>query len=291
VSWYNISENKLLDIVERLIRKANTVLPKDIVQALKRACEAESSSIACSQLENILLNVELAQKKGLPICQDTGVPIFFVDLPKNFNFDYKFDKIIATAIKNVTKELPLRPNVVDPITRKNTGSNTGMRMPFIFYELTDKNYLKISFLPKGAGSENMSKLCMLSPASGLEGIENFVVETVKSAKGNPCPPIIVGVGIGGSADICMKLAKRSLLRKIGSTNPNPRLNKLEQELLIRLNKLGIGPMGLGGESTCLAVHIELADCHTASLPVGINIQCWAARKSEVTIYPDGKVIF
>ena len=179
--------------------------------------------------------------------------------------------------------MPLRPNVVDPLTRENTGTNTGKDVPLVDIEIIEGNYIELIIFPKGFGSENNNAMKMALPGEGVEGIKNFVVDTVLAAGGKPCPPTRIGVGIGGSSDYALKLAKKALLREVSSKNPDNRLAELEQELLELVNSTGIGPMGLGGNTTALDVKIELVDTHTAGLPIGICIQCWAARHASATI--------
>jgi fumarate hydratase subunit alpha len=187
-------------------------------------------------------------------------------------------------VKVASKEIPLRPNIVHPISRKNSGDNTGAGVPVIEFEVLDgKDFIEISVLPKGAGSENMSALRMLNPSEGIVGIKKFVLDTVAAAGSNPCPPTIVGIGIGGTADRAMLLSKRALLRSLDSRNSDAAMAKLEKELLTDVNQLGIGPMGLGGKTTSLGVCVEYSFCHTASLPVAVNIQCWANRKAKARI--------
>jgi len=270
-----------------LIRRAVTRLPPDVVRALEAARAAETDATATRELSFLLENVREAGRCTLPMCQDTGIPVFFVKLGR-FHVS-GLEDALARAVRRATEEVPLRRNVVDPLTRTNTGDNTGAGMPWISYAYCDADHLEITFLPKGAGSENMSALAMLNPSDGADGIRQFVMDTVIRAGGKPCPPTVVGVGIGGSADACMALAKKALLRPVGSRSPVPECALLEAELLEAINAIGIGPMGLGGRTTALAVHIERADCHTASLPVGVNVQCYAARRATMKIYADGRV--
>lgn len=275
-----ISQKTIEETVVKLFKKAVTTLPEDVVSALKRAYENENNKIARYNLKAILENIEIARRKKTPICQDTGLPIVYVKLG-NVEVENLYESI-RNGVKKATKEIPLRPNVVNPFTRKNTGTNVGYRIPEIELELIDEDYLEITVLPKGFGSENNSALKMLSP-NEQDKIKDFVLETVISANGKPCPPIIVGVGIGGSADYAMKLAKKSLLRRIGEKHEDNVVKKMEEELLNIINKTGIGPMGLGGNTTALDVKIEYADTHTAGLPVGVCIQCWAARHATAII--------
>jgi fumarate hydratase subunit alpha len=200
-------------------------------------------------------------------------------------------KGIVEGVRRATKEVPLRPNAVHPITRKNPGDNVGEKMPYINWKVGDQDFIEITVMTKGAGSENMSALAMLTPAAGLKGIKEFALNTVLKAGSNPCPPTIIGMGIGGSADIAMKLAKEALLRPIDRRHKDPEIAKLETELLESMNMLGIGPMGLGGKTTMLGLNIEYAYCHTASLPVAINVQCWAGRRGTVRIHKGGELAF
>ncbi len=283
-----IESSVIESAVVDLIRRAITTLPADVIKSLDSAAAKESSPIAQRELGLIRENVKEAKACVLPMCQDTGVPIFFVKM----GFPVSgFEEAVARGVRRATDEVPLRSNVVNPLTRKNTGDNTGHLMPYISYSYAKSDHIEITYLPKGAGSENMSALAMLMPSQGIEGIKKFILQTVVNAEGKPCPPVIVGVGVGGASDICMTLAKKSLLRPAGSHNSDPAVAALENELLEMINATGIGPMGLGGDTTALAVHIECADCHTASLPVGVNLQCYAARSAVVRIYSDGRAEF
>jgi fumarate hydratase subunit alpha len=267
-----------MNIVD-LIKKAQTDLPGEVESALKEAKKKEENDIAKLQLENILKNIELARESQTPMCQDTGLPLFFVKLG-NESKKNGIEKAIIEGVREATTSIPLRPNVVDPLTRENTGDNTGKGMPRIHWDTSDDGQTHVTYMPKGAGSENASAAGMLAPSGS---VRDFVLETVKSAGGKPCPPIIVGVGIGGAMDTSAVLAKKALLRPIDSKNPDEAYAKLEDELLKEINNLGIGPMGLGGKTTALAVNIEYASCHTASLPVAVNIQCWAHRHQTMRL--------
>jgi fumarate hydratase subunit alpha len=282
-----ISNDVLKQATMEILQNAVTALPMDINEAIQRAYDAEIGTIARMQLKNILDNIEIAQNTKLPMCQDTGIHIFFVNFGKDMVL--KVDDAIIDGLREATKKIPLRPNAVHPITRDNPGDNTGLKMPYINYKFSDNNFMEIAVMPKGAGSENMSALAMLNPSQGLTGIKEFALNTILNAGGKPCPPIIIGMGIGGSADISMKLAKEALLRPLDRHNSDAQIAGLETELKDAVNALGIGPMGLGGNTTALGVNIEHAFCHTASLPVAINIQCWAARRASCRIYPDGKI--
>jgi len=264
------------DAVEEMIRQAETGLSPDVVEALVCARDAEIDKTATSQLDAILENIFIAKKRCVPMCQDTGILVFFVEIGRDARIVLDLDWAIRQGVKQATDSVPLRPNAVEPLTRLNSGDNTGDGLPDINYSFKDGTTITITVAPKGAGSENMSALKMLKP-SQVGSVKEFVVETVQKAGGMPCPPIIVGVGIGGSFDKSARLAKRSLLRSLGD------MDEYELEILQAINSLGIGPMGLGGRTTALAVHVEKAHCHTASLPVAVNIQCWANRHASVTL--------
>lgn len=270
-----ISRNKFIRSIADLLRKAEIELPDDVESALRKAETAEKSQVAKSQLQAILKNIELAKKYGVPMCQDTGIMIFFVELGAEFRPDFDLEAAFREAVVLATIEVPLRPNAVDPLTRKNSGDNTGVGIPDIHCKLVPGKQLKITAAPKGAGSENMSALRMFNPTE-TGNIRNFVLETVVNAGGMPCPPLTIGVGIGGSSDAATRLAKEALLEPLDAL-----MNGLEKEILEAVNALGIGCMGLGGSTTALAVHIKTAYCHTASLPVAVNIQCWANRHASI----------
>jgi len=272
-----------------LMRLAVTRLPQDVKEALQRAYRREDSKIGRIVLKAILDNIELAEKRKSPLCQDTGLIIFYAKAGSNFGLSNDISKALTNAVKRATVEIPLRSNIVDPISRKNTGDNTGIGIPHINWECVAGDFLELTVLPKGAGSENMSALAMFKPTEGLNAIKKFVVDTVIHAGGKPCPPTIVGVGIGGSADISLALSKKALLRPINQPHREKKIAKLEQELLKAINASGIGPMGLGGRNTSLGVNIEYEYCHLASLPVGVNIQCWCARRATARIHKDGLV--
>ncbi|EKQ55359.1 MAG: hydro-lyase, Fe-S type, tartrate/fumarate subfamily [Methanobacterium sp. Maddingley MBC34] len=272
-----IYQSQVEELICRLYEEAAIKLPVDVKKALQDAYDLEEDQTALLNLDAILENIKIAEEKNLPLCQDTGLPIIFVKMGKVQVENLK--EGIINGVKKATEEVPLRPNVVDPLTRKNTGNNIGRFIPQIDIELVDTDQLEITIFPKGFGSENNNALKMALPGEGEEGIKQFVLETVLSAGGKPCPPIVVGVGIGGSSDMSLKLAKKALLRKIGEHHSEERMANLEREMLEMVNATGIGPMGLGGKTTALDVKIEYADTHTAGLPIGVCIQCWAARRA------------
>ena len=271
------------DIVVNLLRLANTKLPEDIGWALEAAAGWETNPVAYTQLGAIMDNVKKAEHMGKPMCQDTGIPVFYV----RGRFDSSIAAEISRGVERATAEIPLRPNTVDPLTRANDGRNLGSGMPIIHYIPTEDDFTEITVLPKGAGSENMTRLGMLNPADGVEGVRRFVIHAVLEAGGRPCPPSIVGVGIGGTSDRCVEMAKEALLMPIDEENPDPDLRKMEEDLFVALNGSGLGPMGLGGATTVLGVRIKKAFCHTASLPVAVNIGCWATRRASARISSEG----
>ncbi|AIF69573.1 fumarate hydratase [Palaeococcus pacificus DY20341] len=281
---------ELEDYIVEAIRLAVTKLPDDTVNALKRAYEKEENPIAKLQLENILKTIELGKDYSLPMCQDTGTLTFFVEAGIDNPHLKELKEVLINATKRATKEIPLRPNAVDVLTNRNSGDNTGRFVPIIHWELIEGDKIKIIVFPKGGGSENCSALAMLNPSEGLEGVKHFVVEHIKKCGGKPCPPVILGIGVGGGADFALKLAKKALLRPLGARHKDERIAELEEELLNEVNALGIGPMGLGGKITALDVKIEYAHRHPASFPVGLVVQCWANRKAFVEISKDGGVI-
>lgn len=278
-----ISEKTIKNATIEILRSANTKLPSDVKKALKKAYAKEKGT-AKMNLKTILENIKIAEKTKTPLCQDTGLLIFYVKNPVE-----NIEKGIIEGVKEATRNIPLRPNAVHPLTRKNTSNNAGEKIPYINYYFTHDDFTEITVLPKGAGSENMSSFMMLNPSDGIKGIKEFALNTIIKAGGKPCPPTIVGIGIGGSADLSMKLAKKALLRPINKCHKEKKIAELEKQLYNAFNLTGIGPMGLGGKTTVLGVNIEYAHCHTASLPVSINLNCWAARKASVRIYRDGKV--
>jgi len=270
----------------QLIKKAETELPTDVINALKKAYGIEEG-IAKTQIEAILKNIDLAKKSGRPMCQDTGIQTFFVEIGVDFQHINKLKGLILDAVKIATMKIPLRPNTVDPFSGENHKDNIGDNIPYITWDFVEGSDVYIIALPKGGGSENMSKLGMLKPGVGIEGVKDFVVTEMIKAGGNPCPPTIVGVGIGGGADLAMKLGKKSLLRPVGDRHKDKTIAAIEEELIKRINDSGIGPMGLGGKTTVLDVHVEKAHRHPASLPVGIAVQCWANRRAKMVIHFDG----
>lgn len=284
-------EREAEETVVTLLRLAATKLPLDVKQALEKARQCETNGVAKAQLEAITQNVQLAEEASVPICQDTGTITFYLMVGERFPIISKLPEVLRNATKSATETIPLRPNAVNPFTEKNSGDNTGEYIPYIHWEVTPGDRLQVTVLLKGGGSENACTLGMLNPSLGIKGAKRFVVDTLIDAGAKPCPPVILGIAIGGGADIAMILAKKALLRPLGEHNKNAAIAKLEEELYELTNETGIGPMGLGGDTTVLGVSMEYAHRHPASLPVGVAIQCWAARRATANIWPDGRVEF
>ena len=283
-----ISNKNIEEILIEGIYQAVINLPKDVIRALKKAAIKEKG-IAKIQLETILKNIKIASKEGIPMCQDTGIISFYIEAGTEFKYLGDLEKILSKAVKRATKEIPLRPNSVNPFTGENSGNNTGMNIPHINWNIVKGSDCKIHILPKGGGSENMSALWMLNPGEGFNRAKKLIVEHIIKAGGKPCPPTIAGIGIGGGADICMQLAKKALLRKIGEKHKEKIVAKMEKELFELINKTGVGPMGMGGKTTVLDVHIEYAHRHPASFPVGLVLQCWADRKKTIIFTKNGSI--
>jgi len=279
----------LEEIILEAIRTAETAIPSDVFEHIRIAYENETNQVSKSQLNSILDNVKYAKEKKLPICQDTGTQTFFLDV--GFDFPYKREIVsaITISVAKATNLYYIRPNAVDPFSGKNPGNNVGRFIPYINWFLREGNDATIYVLPKGGGSENASALGMLKPGEGMKGIKKFVVEQVIKAGANPCPPTIIGLGIGGGSDLSMILAKRALLRPLGQRHEEKRVADLELELIGLLNKTEVGTMGWGGKISVLDVHIEYAYRHPASLPVGLVVQCWADRRAIIKIDAKGNV--
>jgi len=267
--------------VRDLCMEANTDLGEDVLQAFDRAMEKEESPLGVEILKELKENARIAKEENVPICQDTGFAVVFVELGQDVHLvGGNLNEAIQEGVRQGYKDGYLRKSICHPFTRANTGDNT----PAIIHtELVPGNKIKMTVAPKGGGSENMSRVTMLTPSDGIEGIKRFVVQRVKESGSNPCPPTIVGVGIGGTFEQAAFLAKKSLLRPLGSKNPDPELDQLESEVLTEINQLGIGPQGLGGRTTSLAVYILMMPCHIASFPLAVNIQCHAQRHKETEI--------
>lgn len=277
----SIDSKVIEDTVARLCIEANLRLPPDVINAIESAEKAEPWDGAKRILSLLGDNVRIASEKTLPVCQDTGMACVFVELGQDVHIDGDFEEAVNNGVRRGYGEGYLRKSVVcDPLRRVNTGDNTPA---LLTVKLTRGDKMRITVMPKGFGSENMSALKMLKPADGVEGVKNFVLETVEKAGANPCPPIIVGVGIGGSFDKAAYLAKHALLRPVNEPNPDEYYAALESELLDKINALGIGPQGFGGKITALAVLIEAMPTHVAGLPVAVNISCHATRRASASL--------
>ena len=269
--------------------RALKLLPDDIKKGFARLDAAETDGTAKTILATMIENIAVAEKTDNLLCQDTGIPIFNVEIGRDVEVDgVELKEAIRRGTARATKEYPLRSSVVHPLTRRNEHTSSGIRVPVINVDFVDvPRTLRIEMIPKGSGSENGSFLRMLIPADGIDGIKTFVVDRVMEAGGKVCPPTIVGVGIGGTSDLCMHLAKVAATRALGSTCSDPEGAKLERQLSDVVNSLGIGPQGLGGDGTAFAVHVETAATHITMNPVAINIQCHSARRASATFTPSG----
>lgn len=279
----------MIEAIVEAIRLAVTRIPDDVVSAIGKAFEEETNEIARFNLGNILKAIEIGKSDLVPVCQDTGTLTFFVEAGVESPYLGGLRDMLTEATRRATHEIPLRPNAVDVLTGKNSRDNTGRGVPIIHWELVPGDRIRIAVLPKGGGSENCSALAMLTPGEGWEGVRRFVLEHVKACGGKPCPPIVLGIGVGGGADYVLLLAKKALLRKVGERSPDRRIARIEEELLEGINALGVGPMGMGGKTTALDVKIEVAHRHPASFPLGLVVQCWANRRAFIEIEPDGRV--
>jgi tartrate/fumarate subfamily iron-sulfur-dependent hydro-lyase alpha chain len=267
-------------------------IPSDLRDALGAALERETHQVGRRILETIHTNVAVADEGKRLVCQDTGIAVYYARVGERFPLHpARIEEALREGTRRATLDHPLRSNTVHTLTRKPTGDNTGHRIPHVHWEFVpDWDGLDIKCVPKGSGSENMSFLKMLVPADGVKAIKRFVLDAVVGAGGKPCPPGIVGVGIGGSADLAMHLAKEAIARPVGTHNPDPDVARLEQELYDLLNATGVGPMGLGGDTTVLSVHVEQAHTHITLNPVAVNYQCWAARRATAHVSAAGDVL-
>ncbi|MFQ5830135.1 MAG: fumarate hydratase [Candidatus Methylomirabilia bacterium] len=276
---------------KELYLRAQKVLPPDVKAALARARAQESHPRAQGILDTMLKNVEIAETREMLVCQDTGIPVYKLRIGRGLRYDGPaLLAAISDGVRRATVEHPLRSAVCHPLDRSNPQTNTGRRIPHIEVEfLEEEGVLELRMMPKGSGSENMSYLKMLTPADGINGVKRFVLECVVAAGGNPCPPTLIGIGLGGTSDLAMKLAKEAIWRPVGTPHADPAVAALEAELLEAVNSLGLGPMGLGGNTTALGVQIEYAHTHMSQNPVGVTLQCWRGERAMARIFPDGRV--
>ena len=270
------------DIVKKVkdaCMSANFELGEDVITAFRKTKETEESPVGKEILEQLIENATIAKEEKIAMCQDTGFAVCFVEIGDEVKVSGgNLVEAINEGVRQGYKEGYLRKSICHPFTRKNTGDNTPA---IVHLDMVSGDQLKIIVAPKGGGSENMSRVTMLKPSDGIEGIKKFVVERVRESGANPCPPLVIGVGIGGTFEMAALIAKKALLRPVGSKNPDPELVSLEEELLVEINDLGVGPQGLGGRTTALAVHVNMHPCHIASLPVAVNINCHASRHKEI----------
>lgn len=278
-----IKTSDITETVAQLCQRANVVLDEEVLAALRQAQQTEESPLGKEVLGQIIENARIAERRNLPLCQDCGTAVVFLEIGQEACIigDDLYTAVAEGVRQGYTQGYLRKSMVSQPFSaRKNTGDNTP---PVIHTEIVPGNRIKVICLPKGAGAENMSKLAMLRPGDGREGIIDLVLRTVDEAGANPCPPLIIGLGIGATAEEAMLLAKKALLRQVGKPNSDPEVAELEKELLSRINDLGIGPLGLGGSTTVLAVHAEVKPTHIASLPVAVNLQCHSARHQEAVL--------
>jgi fumarate hydratase subunit alpha len=276
-----INAKQITEVVKKLCIDANLYLGKDVLEAIDRGEAMEESPVGKEVFQQLKENIRIAREEGVAICQDTGLAVVFVELGQDVHVaGGDFNAAIHEGVRQGYKDGYLRKSSCHPFTRVNTKDNTPA---IIHLEIVPGEKIKIIVAPKGGGAENMSMVTMLSPSEGMEGLKNRVVEWVKQAGSNPCPPVVVGVGIGGTLEQCALTAKKALLRPLGQRNPDPQLAAMEEELLTRINNLGIGPQGLGGRITALAVNVEMIPCHIAQLPMAVNLNCHAHRHEEAVI--------
>ena len=276
-----ITEEQIASAVAGLCIRANTSLPADVQNALDKARKTEPWPLAAQTLELLWDNLDIAKGRGVPICQDTGSACVFCRLGNEVKIEGSLERAVNEGVRRGYTDGYLRKSIVgDPLRRVNTEDNTPA---FLHLDLVEGDELTITVMPKGGGAENMSRLAMLKPADGVEGVKRFVVETVKLAGSNPCPPVVLGIGIGGSFDKVAALAKHALLRPIDCPNPDPFYAQMEQELLEEINAIGVGPQGFGGRTTCLGLSIETMPTHVASLPVAVNVSCHATRRASASL--------
>ncbi len=277
------------DVVKKIVFLGSIYIPDDVAASLKAALDRETDPNAKFMLSAIVKNIDLASLRKVAVCQDTGMPTFHVALGDGFPIRSGLLDIIRDAMREATKEIPLRPNTVDPFHEKNPGDNTGRYVPWIDVELIPGDYVEIAYLPKGGGSEAPNKAFTLPPGVAWRELRKRLLETVVEYGPMPCPPTIVGIGIAGTIDAAVKLAKKAaLLRNVGHRHEDPKVAQLELELLRDLNRLGVGPHGVGGVTTALDVHIEYAHRHPAAFSVAFVFSCWATRRGIARIYPDGR---
>jgi len=292
VSAFAVDIAAIEEAAKYLYIRALKILPDDIKAGFTKLDASETGRTAKAVLGTMIDNIGVAERTDNLLCQDTGIPIFNIEIGQDVAIDgFALKEAIGRGVARATREYPLRSSVVHPLTRVNLHTSSGIRVPVIHIDFVDRpRTLRLEMIPKGSGSENGSFLKMLIPADGIDGIKTFVIDRVMEAGGKVCPPTIVGVGIGGTSDLCMHIAKIAATRALGSVCSDPEGAKLEQLLSAAVNMLGIGPQGLGGDSTAFAVHVETAATHITMNPVAVNIQCHSARRASATFSPGGLTI-
>ena len=281
------------ETAKELYIRALCDLPPDVRSALKKAYERETKPTAKEVFKAMLKAVDIADQKKTLVCQDTGLPIYMVKLGSAFHWDgSEIKERLSVGARRATQEFPFRGSSTHPVTRVNPQTSVGKNLPVLYIDfIKDVEYMEILMIPKGSGSENMSTMKMFIPADGVKAVKKFILDTFIASGANPCPPGIIGVGIGGTADLVMRLAKEAIARPVGQRNEDPEIAKMEAELEEAINATGIGPMGLGGDVSTLGVHIEMAYTHITQNPVAVNTQCWPARRARARIYPDGRIAY
>jgi len=279
------------ETAKELYIRALCDLPPDVRRALKRAHERETKPNAKEVFKAMLKAVDIADQKKTLVCQDTGLPIYMVKLGSLFHWDgAEIKERLSAGARRATQEFPFRGSSTHPVTRVNPQTSVGKHLPVLYIDfIKNVQYMVILMIPKGSGSENMSTMKMFTPADGVKAVKKFILDAFIASGANPCPPGIIGVGLGGTADLVMRLAKEAIARPLGQRNEDPEIAKMEEELEEAINATGIGPMGLGGDVSTLGVHIEMAYTHITQNPVAVNTQCWPARRARARIYPDGRI--
>jgi fumarate hydratase subunit alpha/L(+)-tartrate dehydratase alpha subunit len=279
------------ETAKELYIRALCDLPPDVRRALKKAYERETKPNAKEVFKAMLKAVDIADQKKTLVCQDTGLPIYMVKLGSLFHWDgAEIKERLSAGARRATQEFPFRGSSTHPVTRVNPQTSVGKNLPVLYTDfIKNVEYMEILMIPKGSGSENMSTMKMFIPADGVKAVKKFILDAFIASGANPCPPGIIGVGLGGTADLVMRLAKEAIARPLGQRNEDPEIAKMEEELEEAINATGIGPMGLGGDVSTLGVHIEMAYTHITQNPVAVNTQCWPARRARARIYPDGRI--
>lgn len=286
-----VSREAVYNAAYKVLVKAATSLPAEVVESIKEAEARETNPFAKAQIQTIMKNIDVSREDSLSICQDPGIPVFRVGIGSKMRIDFDLKPVLAEALAEVTRQLPLRQNIVHPLTKQNPGTNTGWDIPFVFYDyLYGQDYLELVAMFRGGGAAFRSSVVSLAPTTPrLEGIKKTVFDFVAMAGGIPCPPTVVGVGIGGTPDIALHLAFEGLRRRpVGAHNADPIAAKMEEDLLAALNNTGIGTMGMGGTESVLGVHVEFCGAHTATSPVATAFSCWPNRYAIGRIYASGQ---